>query len=62
MTLKFPEPIRNLPRAHTHEDQGGFLLDGEIEPTIGDGEHLYRKGDNYHVPENVPHSAKISAG
>jgi len=47
---------------HSHESQWGVVLDGEIELTINGERQIYKKGDTYFIPKNVPHSAKIKAG
>jgi len=47
---------------HSHEAQWGVVLDGEIELTIGGKKQIYKKGDIYFIPRNVPHSARIKAG
>jgi quercetin dioxygenase-like cupin family protein len=90
----FPEPIRQLPRAHiplegvtaylsqsdthqtlfmqftktvelpehAHADQIGFVLEGRIELVIGGEERRYSKGDRYHIPAGIGHSATIYEG
>jgi len=40
----------------------GCVLNGVIELTINGERRIYRKGDTYFIPENIPHSAKIKAG
>ena len=47
---------------HRHAAQWGVVLDGRIELAIDGKTRIYEKGDSYFIPENVPHSAKISAG
>ncbi len=42
---------------HTHGDQFGVVLDGEMTLTIGGESKLYKKGDSYVIPAGVPHSA-----
>lgn len=41
---------------HTHAVEWGFVIEGEFEITIGNEKKIYRKGDTFFVPENVPHS------
>ena len=48
--------------AHEHKDQWAVVLSGEIELTIGSETKTYRKGDTYHIPEGVTHSASIKNG
>jgi quercetin dioxygenase-like cupin family protein len=46
-----------LPLHHHHHEQITFILEGELEMTIG-GEAMTLKPGNFHViPSNVPHSA-----
>jgi len=47
---------------HSHEDQWGVVLSGEIELTINGAKKSYTKGDAYFIPKNMPHSANIKAG
>lgn len=44
---------------HTHGEQFGIVIEGEIELTIGGTIKRYKKGDSYHIPEGVVHSAKF---
>ena len=47
---------------HEHADQSGFILEGKIDLTV-DGElRTYTKGDRYHIPAGVRHSATLYAG
>jgi quercetin dioxygenase-like cupin family protein len=39
-----------------------MVLDGEIELKINGEREVYRKGDTYFIPKDIPHSAKIKAG
>jgi quercetin dioxygenase-like cupin family protein len=46
-----------LPLHHHHNEQITYMLEGELEMTIG-GETMTLKPGNFHViPSNVPHSA-----
>ena len=47
---------------HSHADQAGIVLEGKIELVIGGERHCFTKGDRYHIPEGMKHSAKIYAG
>jgi len=47
---------------HVHDAQWGIVLSGRIEMTIGGEKKEYRKGDNYYIPQGIPHSGKIHAG
>ena len=48
--------------SHSPAGQAGFVLNGKIEMTIDGENKIFIKGDSYHIPENVIHSAKIYAG
>lgn len=44
---------------HAHDGQWGVVLEGEVEFWIG-GEHkVFKRGDYYHIPAGIPHSARI---
>jgi quercetin dioxygenase-like cupin family protein len=47
---------------HQHADQIGFILEGKIELTINGKKMVYSKGDRYHIPSGVKHSAIIYEG
>ena len=47
---------------HSHADQVGIVLEGKIDLVIDGERHRFTKGDRYHIPEGVKHSAKIYAG
>ncbi len=47
---------------HAHEGQWGVVLEGEVEFVLGSDRKVFRKGDYYHIPAGVPHSAKLAAG
>ena len=42
--------------SHPHE-QGGMLLEGKIELTIGDEKRVCEAGSMFLIPPNVPHKA-----
>ena len=52
------EPIGEVP-VHTHGEQWGVVIDGEMELTIGGETRLMRSGDTFHVPAGVEHGAKF---
>jgi quercetin dioxygenase-like cupin family protein len=54
-------PGTKLPE-HTHCFQWGFVIEGEIDLTIGGDTITYRKGDTYVIPEGVTHSGCIPYG
>lgn len=41
---------------HSHE-QVGFVLEGQIQMTIGEDTYEFEPGDSYFIPGNVEHSA-----
>jgi quercetin dioxygenase-like cupin family protein len=47
---------------HAHEGQWGVVLEGEVVFVMGGETRVFRKGDYYHIPAGVPHSAKLAAG
>ncbi len=47
--------------SHPHE-QGGIVLFGALEFTIGAETKVLREGDSYIIPPNVPHSVKVVEG
>lgn len=47
---------------HQHADQIGFILEGKIDLVIGGEKKTYLKGDKYHIPAGIRHSAKIYEG
>ena len=50
------EPIGKVTE-HTHGAQFGMVLEGEMSLTMGGETRIFRKGDTYFIPKNVPHSA-----
>lgn len=42
---------------HSHGEQYGFVIDGEMELSIGGKTKVYKKGDSYHIPSGVEHQA-----
>ena len=50
------QPACEVP-PHSHCDQWGFVVEGEMRLVIGGKSRVYRKGDSYFIPEGVVHSA-----
>ena len=50
------QPATDLP-PHSHCDQWGLVVGGEMRLNIGGKSKVYRKGDRYFIPEGVAHSA-----
>jgi len=53
--FSFFEPTEVPP--HSHGDQWGVVLDGEVELTIGGETKTYRAGDHYFIPAGTTHAA-----
>ena len=52
------EPNGLVPlHSHSHE-QGGFIVEGEAEFTVGDEVQTLKKGDMYVIPGGVEHSVQ----
>ncbi len=52
------DPIGELP-PHSHGEQWGIVVEGEMELTIGGQAKRYKPGDSYHIPSGVVHGAKF---
>ncbi|MGB2987854.1 MAG: cupin domain-containing protein [Phycisphaerae bacterium] len=52
------DPIGEIP-LHSHGEQWGIVVEGEMDLTIGGQTKRYRAGDSYHIPAGVEHGAKI---
>ena len=50
------EPIGEIP-PHSHGEQWGIVVEGEMDLTIGGETRRYRPGDSYHIPPGVEHGA-----
>ena len=50
------EPIGQVP-IHTHGDQWGVVIEGEMDLTIGGQTRTYGPGDTYFIPAGVEHGA-----
>ncbi len=47
---------------HSHGDQWGVVVAGEIELTIGGQTKTYGRGDTYFIPAGTVHRARIHPG
>lgn len=55
------EPESEVPlHQHPHE-QVGFVLEGELELTIGEETRRLKPGDAYTIPPELPHAARTGA-
>ena len=52
------DPVGEVP-PHSHGEQWGIVVEGEMELTIGGERRIYRQGDSYHIPAGVEHSARF---
>ena len=50
------DPIGAIP-PHSHGEQWGIVVEGEMELTIGGETRRYGPGDSYHVPAGIVHGA-----
>ena len=50
------DPIGEIPR-HSHGEQWGIVVEGEMDLTIGGQTKRYRAGDSFHIPAGVEHGA-----
>ncbi len=48
--------------AHSHAEQWGVILAGQIDLTYDGVVHTLTTGDSYTIPAGVEHSARICAG
>jgi len=58
--MKFAEDVDLT--EHSHEEQWGIVLEGEIVLIIAGIKKTYSKGDRYFIPSGVKYSGKIFAG
>ena len=47
---------------HSHGSQGGVVIDGRIDLTIGDHTQTYTCGGTYFIPAGTLHQARIYPG
>jgi quercetin dioxygenase-like cupin family protein len=52
------EPHQTVPLHQHPNEQLGVMLEGALELTVGDETHVFRPGDAYTIPPNLPHSAR----
>lgn len=48
--------------AHSHGDQWGIVIEGQMELTIGEKTETYRQGDSYFIPGGTMHKAILYKG
>ena len=47
---------------HSHAEQWTIVVSGECRVTMNGETKIYRKGDTYRLPANVPHQITLGAG
>ena len=52
------EPIGEIP-PHSHGEQSGIVIEGQMELTIAGEMRRYGPGDAYHIPAGAVHSASF---
>lgn len=52
------EPIAQIPE-HSHREQWGVLIEGEMELVVNGVKNVYRKGDHYYIPAGALHSVTV---
>ena len=52
------EPTAKVP-IHSHGEQWGIVVEGEMELTINEQTRHLRRGDSYHIPAGAPHGARF---
>ncbi len=45
--------------AHSHGEQWGIVVEGEMELSIAGETRRYRAGDSYHIPAGTVHQARF---
>jgi len=45
--------------AHSHGEQWGIVVAGEMDLSIADETRRYRAGDSYHIPAGTVHQARF---
>ena len=52
------EAVGAIPE-HSHGEQWGIVVEGEVELVVNGVKNVYRKGDTYHIPAGALHSARF---
>jgi quercetin dioxygenase-like cupin family protein len=47
---------------HRHEDEGFYVLEGELTLWVGDAMHVLRAGEGMLAPRGVPHTVRAGDG
>ena len=58
--MEFEEDV-DIPK-HTHGSQWEIVMRGKADVTINDKKKTYSVGENFFIPANTPHSAKVYSG
>ncbi|MFT3825357.1 MAG: cupin domain-containing protein [Chitinophagaceae bacterium] len=59
LELTIPRGYEPPPHTHSRESESCYILDGEIEFTVGNNQFIARKGDFVYLPKYVRHSIEI---
>lgn len=54
------DPIGEIP-PHSHGEQWGVVVEGEMELTIDGVTRRYAPGDSYHIPAGAIHAARFDS-
>lgn len=54
------EPVGVVPE-HSHGEQWGIVVDGELTLVVDGVKRVYQRGDSYHIPAGAPHSATFGS-
>lgn len=64
--ILFIEVPRDRPAAvvpnHTHDVEWGFVVEGEIEMTLGGRVERHAAGSTHLIPKDLPHSFRFAPG
>jgi len=52
------EPVGEV-APHSHGEQWGIVVEGEMDLTMDGETRTYRQGDSYHIPAGVVHGARF---
>ena len=57
-------PAGDQPPLHVHrdDDEGFYVLEGELTLWVGDQTHVLRAGDGLLAPKRIPHTLRVGEG
>lgn len=62
ITAQWNADFQVQPHYHKHHSETFYVLDGEVEWTVGGETHILKKGDAVYIPPNTIHSIKVVGG